>query len=110
MREKQEIEQYFFDEPTLDHLARFAARFRNPCCLCTPTLGSKLEELGVTVRTLDIDERFSGLRGFIPYNIEAPHVLAEGFGIIICDPPFLNVPLSRLFKTVEMLSLGNHEQ
>src|SRR5687768_13477140 len=58
MRERQEIEQYFFDTATLDHLARFAARFPNPCCLCTPSLGAELEARGVKAVTLDIDERF----------------------------------------------------
>ena len=58
MYERQEIEQYFFDQPTLDHLAAFAARFSNPCCLCTPSLGEELEKRGVRATTLDLDERF----------------------------------------------------
>lgn len=35
MYELHQHEQYFFDAPTLDHLAGFiAARWRAPCCLC----------------------------------------------------------------------------
>lgn len=110
MHEKQEIEQYFFDGPTLDHLAAFAARFSHPCCLCTPTLGQELERRGVAATTLDIDDRFSYLPGFRHYNISAPVPLDRGFSIIICDPPFLSVPLSQLLESVRVLSRGNYSQ
>src|SRR5262245_31782248 len=110
MREKQEIEQYFFDAPTLDHLARFAARFHNPCCLCTPSLGEELESRGVIARTLDVDERFSYLQGFRHYDLDNAEPLDEHFGIIICDPPFLSISLPRLFKIMAMLSRNNYGQ
>lgn len=110
MHEKPEIEQYFFDEPTLDHLARFAARFDKPCCLCTPSLGQELERRGVRARTLDIDGRFSFLQGFRLYDISNPHPLDEQFGIIICDPPFWSVPLAQLLEAVRVLSQGNFSQ
>lgn len=110
MHEKLEIEQYFFDEPTLDHLARFAARFDNPCCLCTPSLGQELERRGLRARTLDLDGRFSFLRGFRLYDISKPEPLDERFGVIICDPPFWSVPLTQLFETIKVLSRGDYSQ
>lgn len=110
MRERQEIEQYFFDKPTLGHLADFASRFDNPCCLCTPSLGAELEKRGVRVTTLDIDERFSMLRGFRLYDINKPEPPGEKFGVIICDPPFLNVTLAELFEAIKVLSLNDYSQ
>ncbi len=110
MRERQEIEQYFFDKPTLSHLADFASRFDNPCCLCTPSLGEELEKRGIYATTLDVDERFSMLRGFHLYDISKPEPLGEKFGVIICDPPFLNVSFAELFETVKVLSHGDYSQ
>jgi hypothetical protein len=110
VHERQELEQYFFDDATLDHLARFVARFPDPCCLCTPTLGEELERRGVRTRTLDVDERFAYLRGFRHYDLTRPTWLGERYGIIVCDPPFLYVPLADLLRTVTILSLEDYRQ
>jgi hypothetical protein len=110
MRERQEIEQYFFDDATLDDLAKVASRFDNPCCLCTPSLGEELEKRGVRVTTLDLDERFSHLRGFRTFDLARPEPLGDRFGIIICDPPFLTISLSQLFSAIEVLSQGDDSQ
>jgi hypothetical protein len=110
MYELHENEQYFFDGPTLAFLGDFVARFANPCCLCAPLLGRELEARGVSVRTLDIDERFAGLRGFRRYDLYRPEWLGEEFGLIICDPPFYNVSLSQLFRAIRLLSRHNYGQ
>jgi len=110
MRERQEIEQYFFDADTLDDLARLASRFDNPCCLCTPSLGEELERRDIRATTLDLDGRFTHLKGFRPYDLSNPQPLNERFGIIICDPPFLTISLPQLFKAIELLSQGDHTQ
>jgi putative N6-adenine methyltransferase len=108
--ERHENEQYFFDAPTLAHLAGFVAAFDNPCCLCTPLLGRDLEIRGVSVRTLDKDERFSGLHGFRKYDLYRPEWLGEEFGLIICDPPFFGLSLSQLFAAVRTLSRNDFRQ
>jgi hypothetical protein len=110
MRERQEIEQYFFSGETLDHLGRFAMRFERPCGLCTPSLGAELEARGVKATTLDIDERFSHLRGFRRYDVLSPEPLDERFGVIICDPPFLSITPQRLYEVIKLLSHGDHSQ
>lgn len=110
MHDKPEIEQFLFDPPTLDHLARFAAQFPNPCCLCTPSLGQELEWRGVKVTTLDIDSRFAGLRGFRLYDLDEPEWLGEEYGIIICDPPFLSVPLKQVYQAISVLCGNNYKQ
>jgi hypothetical protein len=108
--ELHENEQYFFDKPTLAYLADFVSQFENPCCLCAPLLGQELERRGAQVRTLDIDERFSSLRGFRKYDIYRPEWLGEEFGLILCDPPFYNVSLSQLFAAIRMLSRNDFTQ
>src|SRR4051794_19682225 len=57
MYEQHQAEQYFFDNATIETLANWVAGFENPCCLCTPMIGKRLESLGVNVTTLDSDDR-----------------------------------------------------
>jgi hypothetical protein len=105
MDELRENEQYFFDEETIVHLANFARVYANPCCLCAPTVGRELERLGFKVRTLDLDDRFKVLEGFLHYNLSCPNWLGEDFGIILFDPPFFNAtPVSMLVDAVRMLA------
>jgi len=110
MYELHENEQYFFDKPTLTHLADFVSAYDNPCCLCCPLLGKELVERGVSVRILDVDERFAGLEGFRRYDIYRPEWLGEEFGLIVCDPPFYGASLSRLFAAIRMLSRNLYTQ
>jgi Probable N6-adenine methyltransferase len=108
--ERHEHEQYFFDQRTLDELAGFVAGFPRPCCLCAPLLGRELEQRGVAVTTLDVDERFAGLRGYRHYDLFRPEWLGEEFGLILGDPPFFRVSLSQLFRAVRLLSRGDLRQ
>ena len=110
MYEKHENEQYFFDKKTLTNLAEFVSSFDHPCCICAPLLGKELENRGVQVKILDIDERFSDLRGFRKYDLYKPEWLGEEFGLLICDPPFFRVSLSQLFTAMRLLSRNNYEQ
>ena len=110
MYELHKHEQYFFDEQTLDHLARFAAAYSAICCLCAPLLGQALEDRGIRARVLDIDTRFNHLRGFQHYDIYRPEWLGERFDLIICDPPFFKVSLSQLFHAVRMISQYDYTQ
>ena len=105
MQERHENEQYFFSAETTSQLASFAAQFPNPCCICAPSIGKALTQRGVGVRILDIDERFADLPGFRHFDLRRPDWLDEEFGIIICDPPFFNLSLSRLFAALRLLSV-----
>lgn len=110
MYELHENEQYFFDQATLDHLTRFLTAWPSPCCLCAPMLGKRLVDQGVEVTILDIDERFAAVPGFRRYDIYRPEWLGNGFGIILCDPPFYNVSLSQLFTAIRILSCYRLDQ
>ena len=110
MNELHENEQYFFSENSLNELTLMLSDFDNICCLCTPLLGKKLNELGKIISILDIDKRFSDMECFTYYDINRPKYLENNFDVIVCDPPFFNVSLDRLFKTIQMLSHYNYNQ
>jgi hypothetical protein len=110
MYEKHEVEQYFFDAPTIEHLAGFLTTFENPCCLCAPLLGKTLVERGHRVRILDTDARFAHLPGFSRYDIYRPVWLGEEYDLILCDPPFFNASLSRLFTAIRTLARNDFSQ
>ncbi len=110
MHENHRNEQYFFDQSTVEKLAGFVSTFESPCCLCAPSLGKKLAELGVDVAVLDIDERFQGVRGFQHWDIYKPTWINRTFDLIICDPPFFNVSLSQLFNAIRLLSQHDFRQ
>jgi Probable N6-adenine methyltransferase len=110
MYELHENEQYFFDKPTLAHLADFVSAYSNPCCLCAPLLGQELARRELHVRILGIDERFAHLDGFRRYDIYRPEWLGEEFGLIVCDPPFYNASLSQLFAAIRLLSRNLYTQ
>ncbi len=110
MDERHENEQYFFDGATLDHLADFVAGFARPCCICAPMLGRALARRKAAVRILDIDERFADTPGFVRWDLHHPSWLGESYDLIVCDPPFFNISLSRLFSALRTLSQHRFEQ
>lgn len=110
MYELHQNEQYFFNQSTLERLASFVKQFSQPCCLCAPLLGKTLAEQGVSVKILDIDERFASVPGFQRYDIYRPIWIDEEFDLILCDPPFYNVSLSQLFTAIRQLAHYNYNQ
>ena len=110
MHERHEHEQYFFTRDTVERLAGFLARFERPACLCTPTVGAQLAARKVSVRTLEIDERFAQTPGFLHFDMYRPRPLAESFDVILCDPPFEKVSLAQLFTAVRSLAHGDFGQ
>ncbi len=102
--ERHEFEQYFFAGPTLDEMCCMLERFERPVVLCAPRLGEAMERRGRVVATLDIDERFAKLRGFVKWNIRRPAPLGFKPDLIVCDPPFFGVALSELFSAIRLLA------
>lgn len=103
-------EQYFFDQSTVDAVADVLEDFERPCVLCAPMVGIELEERGINVTTLDIDDRFNELAGFRHWDIFRPEYVDETFDVIVCDPPFFNVSLSQLFTAIRILAHFDYEQ
>ena len=110
MDERHENEQYFFDGATLDHLTAFVGRFERPCCICAPMLGRRLAQARRNVRILDIDERFADCAGFRRWDLNRPEWLGEDYDLIVCDPPFFNISLSRLFVALRTLARNQYAQ
>ena len=110
MYELHENEQYFFAQKTLDELAALLDDYSFICCLCAPSLGEQLANNGKKVRTLDIDKRFEKNHGFRYFDINKPEWLEEKYDIIVCDPPFFNISLSRLFAAIRSLSQNDFNQ
>jgi hypothetical protein len=73
-------------------------------------LGRALVHSGRSPRILDIDDRFSGTRGYRRWDIQRPERLPETYDIIVCDPPFFNVSLSRLFRAIRVLAQERFDQ
>src|SRR5262245_29477559 len=110
MDERHQYEQYFFAPDTLSRLTGFLARYDRVCVLCAPLLGQALATAGRKVRILDIDERFAAVPGFLRWDIHRPTPLGETFDVILCDPPFFNISLSRLFRAVRVLAQHRLDQ
>lgn len=109
--ENHQREQYFWDKETVSKMADFVqGTSNNPCCLCCPMLGKELVNRGVSVTILDIDERFSDLKGFQKFDVYRPHWIDDTFDLIICDPPFWTVKLSQLFSAIKSLANHNYKQ
>ena len=104
IEEKHENEQYFFTDDTVEYLTRVAMSFDKICCICCPSIGNRLEEMGTDVTILDIDERFSDLEGFKYWDIKSPKYISDEFDLIIMDPPFFNVSMREIRKAIQMLT------
>ncbi|MEM7244260.1 MAG: hypothetical protein AAF533_02885 [Acidobacteriota bacterium] len=104
MDERHENEQYFFDEPTIELLADLLSGFEAPCCLCAPMVARAVAERGRTVTLLDLDERFADVPGFRHFDLTQPEWISDEFDVLLCDPPFFNVSLSRLSDTLFQLT------
>ena len=103
--ENHQAEQYFFDDATLDALAARVQQAERPALVCTPLLGRRLWEAHRrAVPVLDVDRRFADLPGFVEYDLHRPRPLDEKPDLIVCDPPFFNISLSRLFKALRVLA------
>jgi hypothetical protein len=100
--EKREYDQFFFSEECLKKLVGVVSNFNNPCALCVPTLGYELEKQGKQCRTLDIDARFSWLKGFKYYDMHLPTDFNEEYDLLLCDPPF-KLDVQQIFEAVNKL-------
>jgi len=107
MREDHQLEQYWFDEPTLHRLGQLVWQYRNVVALCCPMLGQYMDEKGYTPPlVLDIDKRFANERWCLPWDIHRIKPLHGQPQLVICDPPFTNIKLDRLFLAIRAI-VGN---
>lgn len=104
IEERHEREQYFFDDATIVAVAEMLAPMGRVCVLCAPMVGAVLEKRGCGPIVLDVDERFSHLRGFRRWDLHRPTHVNERFDVVFVDPPFFNLSLSQMFTAVRLLA------
>ncbi len=108
--ENHQLEQYFFDRPTIDMLADVLVQVDEPCCLCVPMVARELNARGRAVTLLEADKRFADIPGFTEYDLYRPRSVERRFDLILCDPPFNRVLLSQLFTAIRVLARGSFAQ
>lgn len=102
--ENHDNEQYFFTDDTRNKIVDIALKYDKVCCICCPTIGEELENHGHDVTILDIDIRFNYLSGFQYWDIRTPTYIDDKFDLIIMDPPFFNVSMTEIRKSLQMLT------
>lgn len=103
IREDTRHEQFFFDPPTIDRLVRLAERATDPLLVCLPSIAVACAERGRPARLLDRDRRFMGLPRAQRFDLHEPDFLEGRHDLLLCDPPFANVELRTLRRTLDLL-------
>lgn len=103
LREDHRYEQFFFDPSTTRRLADLACTARDPLLVCLPSIAVALNERSRPARLLDRDMRFSGLPRMERFDLQSPDYIDGRHDLLMCDPPFANVELTRLVDTLDLL-------
>jgi len=102
--ERRDLEQYFWNQGTVERLMKALEYTGDCCCLTTPTLAHKMHETGREETLLDIDTRFEYLPKYRYWDILKPAPVDAGngkpFHIIVFDPPFFYISLAQLYTAV----------
>ena len=106
IREDVRHEQFFFDDATIKRLVALADRADDPLLLCLPSIATALATRGTPARLLDRDRRFMGLSRAQRFDLHQPDFLEGSHDLLLCDPPFANVELATLKRTVDLLVAG----
>lgn len=81
--------------------------YKRPLLLCNPSLAVKAEEAGMEYLLLDRDPRWKKLLGakkFKQFELSQPRQMRFPYDVVFCDPPFANVALPELHRTVKLLA------
>lgn len=107
LKEKRELEQYFWTSKTIKDLLKACEFISETCCFTTPSLAHGFHKKGIEQKLLDIDERFNYLPRFEKFDIQHPHKINETFNIIVIDPPFFYISTKQLYDALNVLT--NHD-
>lgn len=103
LREDVRHEQFFFDASTRARLLRWMEAAQDPLLVCMPSLAVERAAAGRPARLLDRDRRFHRLPRASDFDLHAPDYVEGAHDLVLCDPPFANVPLDRLRSTLDLL-------
>ena len=114
--EDWQLSQFWYDDHTATTLGKEVLEIGKNgriCCLCSPTLYKKLQELKQGDREVylfEYDKRFAVFgEDFVFYDYNEPlnlpkHISKNSFDVVFADPPFLTEEcFSKVAKTVEYL-------
>ena len=96
-------EQFFFDGPTIERLVGLLEPSHDPLLVCLPSIAVALAERGRPARLLDRDRRFHRLPRARDFDLHQPDFIEGKHDFLLCDPPFANVQLATLRRTLDLL-------
>ena len=103
VREDTRHEQFFFNRATIERLVGMLDGSADPLLVCLPSVALELAERGRPARLLDRDRRFHGLPRAQDFDLHHPDFIEGTHDILLCDPPFANVTLPTLRRTIDLL-------
>jgi hypothetical protein len=103
LREDTRHEQFFFDDRTIERLVELLGTARDPLLVCLPSIAVALAQRGSPARLLDRDVRFHKLPRAQDFDLYQPDYIEGRHDFLLCDPPFANVDLSTLRRTLDLL-------
>jgi 16S rRNA G966 N2-methylase RsmD len=107
VEEDHRFEQFFYDDATTERLFKIATRYQRPAFLCTPSLAARAERANLDYLLLDRDARWKsrlGANKFKQFELTEPRQLRFPYDVVFCDPPFSNVEMRSLRRTIDLLA------
>ena len=75
--------------------------------MCTPSLAARAERANLDYLLLDRDARWKsrlGANKFKQFELTEPRQLRFPYDVVFCDPPFSNVEMRSLRRTIDLLA------
>ena len=98
---------FFYDDATQDRIMRLVKNHARPLFLCNPSLAVRAEAAGMDYLLLDRDPRWKSVlpKGkFRQFELSQPRQMRFQYDAVFVDPPFANVELADLRRTVDLLA------
>jgi len=110
VEEDHRFEQFYYDEATTARLFRVVQRYERPLLLCNPSLAAMADAAGMDYMLLDRDPRWKKVlkspKRFKQFDLSQPRQMANfNYDAVFCDPPFANVALPDLHRTIQLLAV-----
>ena len=105
--EDHAFEQFFYDDATQDRIMRLVQNHERPLFLCNPSLAVRAERAGMDYLLLDRDPRWKKVlpKGrFRQFELSSPRQMRFQYDAVFVDPPFANIQLRDLRRTVDLLA------
>ena len=109
--EDHAYEQFYFDAQTRAKLEKMLSSYQRPLFVGVPSLAVDADTAGTPYLLLDRDERFGFLSGYRHFEFEHPAPISDyEYDVVLCDPPFANLPLDDLRVALESLAVDDESR